>query len=1015
MNNTVSSVRRVVKSQRRLPESVIVLLRHAALMGVSGAALSVSTVAYAQSSPAATPDQTAPVADTAPAPAADAAANTPDKEIVVTGTRLGSKANAPTPVQVLDKSALAATASPNVFDAVKLLPALSGSRGSTVGNSSTSSGDNGLSTLATRGLASIRTLTLVNGQRVTPANINGVVDVSLLPQLLIERVDVVTGGASASYGSDAVGGVVNFILNDKFTGFSANVQGGITNYNDDRNILAQAAWGTTAANGRLHFVVSGEYYNNDGVPARNPGMNGGPNGRSGYPLAQVVTRTIAQTPAGQPENLLYLNTQVNNYSGYGLITAGPLAGTAFGPNGTPFPFQFGTNCIGSFCNGGDNSSNLLFTANYDSKLRRATGYGRLGFDVAPDVEVFGSVSYADVKAATQTVAGAAQAGNLTIQCDNAFLPQSIKSACASNNITNFKYGVANLIFPDNLVVNTGRKQLRLTAGINAKSVSIFGTPWKINAEFEHGETRVNIDLDNVFLTPRYLAAIDAIQLPGGQIVCRSTAARAAGCVPLNIIGLNPINPSAQAYVMPGAGPRSRSTIKQDVLNFAMSGAPFRNWAGDVSIAFGAEYRRQSYSTVADAYGAGTATGSTFGSAYSADPILLAGGNNWFNGNFSGGKGSYSVWETFGELGLPIFNGPAVGKFDFNAAVRYTHYSTAGGVVTWKVGGVWDTPLKGLRLRGNISRDIRAPNLSELSPPPIALSSTVTNRIALPGVAAGASVAVNASIIGNPNLKPEKSTNFEIGGVYRPAFLQGLTLTVDYYHIKIKDAVQTLTAVQTVDLCQISGNAQACSQIKLTGAIGTPDAPFVIRKPLNLASILTDGIDFSANYQVDLGGDVKLSLAADATRILRFDQNLGIPNVAIIHAAGSNSNLGGGFTNGDIGVAPKWKGLFRQTIGTDRFSFSLIERFVSKGFINPSWIQCSAGSCPVPTLQNPTINNNTIPGAVYFDIGGKYEIFKGVETYFKVDNITNRAPPAYGHPSLYDYLGRVYRAGVRVSF
>jgi iron complex outermembrane receptor protein len=989
-----------------------IMLRRAALVGVSGAALSLSTMVFAQSAAPPTANSAPPAAD-AVAPATPAATTEPNTatsgDIVVTGTRLGSGFSAPTPVQVLDAAALQTTAAPNVFDAVKDLPALSGSRGSTVGNASTSSGDNGLSTLALRGLGSIRTLTLVNGERVTPANINGVVDVSLIPQLLIERVDVVTGGASASYGSDAVGGVVNFILNDKFTGFKANVEGGITNYGDDRNGLVQAAYGKSLMNDRLHLVVSGEYYDNSGVPARSAGDNGGPNGRDGYPLAQVVTRTIAATPAGQPEYFLYKNAQVNNYSSYGLITAGPLAGTAFGPNGTTHPFQLGTGCIGSYCNGGDNSANVLNTGNYDTEIRRATAYGRVGFDVTSKVQVFASLSYADVKASTQTAAGAPEAGNLTIQCDNAFLPQSVKTACAANNITNFKYGVSNLILPGNLTVDTHRQQLRITAGIDAKAVSIFGKSWNIKAGFEHGETKVGIDLQNVFLTPRYLAAIDAVQLGNGQIVCRSAAAQAAGCVPLNVIGQNAVNPAALAYVEPGQGPQSRSTIKQDVAHFAMNGSPFHNWAGDVSVAFGAEYRKQSYNTVADPYGNGVSASSPNTAAYPADPLLLTGGNNWFNGNFSSGSGSYNVWETFGELGIPIFNGPAVGKFDFDAAIRYTHYSTAGGAVTWKLGGVWDTPISGFRLRGNVSRDIRAPNLSELSPPPIALSSTVTNRIT------GASVAVNASIIGNPALIPEKSQNFELGGVYRPDWLRGLNASVDYYHIKIKDAVQTLTAVQTVDLCQISGNAIACSQISLNGTIGTANAPYVIRKPLNLALIDTDGIDFSLNYRIALGHDTSLSFAAEATRILNFDENLGIPNVAIIHAAGSNSNLGAGFTNGDIGIAPKWKGLLSQNLARGRLSLTVIERLVSKGYINPSWIQCAPGTCPVATIQNPTIDNNTIPGAIYVDVGGKYDIVDGISAYFKVDNLANKSPPAYGSPSLYDYLGRVYRVGVRVNF
>jgi outer membrane receptor protein involved in Fe transport len=149
-------------------------------------------------------------------------------------------------------------------------------------------------------------------------------------------------------------------------------------------------------------------------------------------------------------------------------------------------------------------------------------------------------------------------------------------------------------------------------------------------------------------------------------------------------------------------------------------------------------------------------------------------------------------------------------------------------------------------------------------------------------------------------------------------------------------------------------------------------------------------------------------------VLSFESDAGIPGQPILRAAGNNSNLGGGYNNGDFGVTPSWKGLFTESWNGESLSLSLTERWVGAGFINPEWIECQAPNCPLPTLQNPTIDSNRLPGAIYLDIGGKYQATKDVELYFKVDNLLDKNPPPYGNSSVYDWFGRIYRAGVRVT-
>ncbi len=221
---------------------------------------------------------------------------------------------------------------------------MQGSTGATTGTFSTSSGQQGLSSFSLRGLGTIRTLTLLDGQRVVPANVTGVPDISLFPQLLVQRVDVVTGGASASYGSDAVGGVVNFITDKRFEGFKANVSAGVTTYGDNEQFLLQVAGGKAFLNDRLHVQISGEYDDEEGVPAGGFGEDA-PGDRDWYTTATLVNRGV--TNDGSPQYLYREHAQAYQYTKYGLISAGPLQGTAFDKNGNPFQFQYGSNGVPS--------------------------------------------------------------------------------------------------------------------------------------------------------------------------------------------------------------------------------------------------------------------------------------------------------------------------------------------------------------------------------------------------------------------------------------------------------------------------------------------------------------------------------------------------------------------------------------------------------------------------------------------------------------------------------------------
>lgn len=921
-------------------------------------------------------------------------------DIIVTGSRItASGFNAPTPTTVVSAEQLQQTAQPNLFDSIAQLPALQGSVGTANSrqNGGTSFGNNGLSALNLRGLGSIRTLTLLDGQRVVPAYITGIADVSQFPQLLIKRVDVVTGGASASWGSDAVAGVVNFVTDKTFKGFKANLQGGTSTYGDDKSVLAQAAAGWGLFDDKLHIEVAGEFFRNTGVAG---GEVGGAmhDGRPDAYRSGTTSYALGAQPAGSPQFYAYpYNAQTTTLGGVGLITAGPLSGTAFDASGNPYAFQYGTGCVSGTCVGGQ-QDNYITTNTIDNPINRVVGYGRIGYELAPTVDLYATVNVSEVRTSNTPIAYPRKPGNLTIQCSNAFLSATtIPASCTARGITSFSYGTANANMPGKETIYSVRRQYRFVVGTEG-SFKLGSMPVKFDAYYQHGTNNAHVDIRNMTLNAHYNAAIAAVRDTSGNIVCSSATARALGCIPINIFSGAPVSSAAFAWLTGPYGPYQYSTFKEDAASVAFNATPFRNWAGDVSVALGAEWRNEYYNTISDPYGNGITAETPNTEAYPADALLAAGGNNWFAGNYHNGSGSFNVREAFLEIGFPLLNSTQLGKIDLSLSGRTAQYSTAGNANTWKVGATWDTPLSGLKLRGVVSRDLRAPNLSELFAAPQTANQPVINR------ATGGTVQVVSMTLGNPALKPEIAKTVELGAVYRPDFIPGLSLSFDYYDIRLSQAISTLTNQQVIDLCY-NGNTAYCANVKFTGTLGTSDYPYVMSRPFNLASLNTRGFDIEAAYRRDLGKAGKVTLRALATHSISMTSDTGIAGQQIAQLAGNNTDNGNG--------VPKWKILLSQNWEIGAASLTLTERIISAGNIDPNAITCTA-NCPASTVQNPTYNFNSIPGAAYFDIGGNYKLGKQAQVYFKVDNLLNHRAPPFGGSVLYDPIGRMFRLGVRVS-
>jgi outer membrane cobalamin receptor len=1062
---------------------------------------------------AALPSSTAVLALMLVAPGAASAQQAAEgvESVVVSSSRIQSAGfDAPTPTTVISAQDLEKQANTNVFTTITQLPSLMGSTGTTVGNGGSSNGVNGLSTLNLRGIGTNRNLILIDGERVVPSSSIGVSDISQFPQMLIQRVDVVTGGASASWGSDAVSGVVNFIIDRKFEGFKANINGGISNYADDPQAQVQFAAGTGFMGGKAHVEVSGEFTSEAGVTSmvgpRHWWQN--PQQLQQYTTAQCQPNGC---PGGSPQWINVNNGKFAQFSYGGLITRGPLQGTQFGAGGVPSQFDYGygfdgspatparnaTNTIngcssGGYCVGGDTSGNQTGYGAMVARLVRGNVFGRLSYDITPDIEVYGTVMYSEVVTWDKPTANFFKSDNLQIGCDNAFLPASIAQACAANatgvagaagaglyaptaaqiaggpgagmSAGSFTYGALNSGLTS--VENYNNRTLRRYV-IGADGVyNLFNTDWSFKAYAQHGETDYHNVLENILITPYYNAAIDAVTvtnanqasfsgIPVGTVVCRSAAARSVGCQPLNIIGtgvasnaartfVQGLNPDGSSSGSAGRDPWQIVNQRQEVFDFSFSGEPLENWAGKVAVASGFTYREEALNTVTDCASQGNCANQTFdGHTYGAagNPLLAPSFNggaplspNWYAGNFQPARGNFHEMEVFLETNVPIFDTAEFGKFNASLAGRYTNYTTSGDVETWKVGFTWDTPLDGLRVRGLQSRDVRAPNLAELYAGARVNNGSVTDRFNLNGGAANQSISpLPNPITANPDLKPEKGQTTELGLVWSPSYVPGLNLSATYYRVGVKGIITQLSQQQNMDLC-FNGNAIQCAFISSNGvpwaSNGVINQAAVLTRPtsqvtpnINIAAVTTDGIDYEASYRfaVDdavnwgLGGDVTLRLLA--TNVMKYIQDPGFTGGVPSELAGANGN--------STYSTPHWKIFFNQGYDTDTWGLFVNERWFSEGVINRNWFQC-ASACPAPVDSNhPTVNSNYMPGELYFDIGGHYDLSAHSSLYFKIDNLTNQNPGnanSYGpanqgpnnNPSLYDVLGRYYHIGIRIT-
>lgn len=920
--------------------------------------------------------------------------------ITVTGSRIVRNGyDAPTPVTVIGLADIQAAAPANVADFVNQIPSVAGSVMPSNTQRNLSGGAGGINTINLRSLGTTRTLVLLDGHRSVGSLATGTVDVNTIPQGLVKSVEVVTGGASSVYGSDAVAGVVNFILDRDYTGLKGEFAYGETTYGDDVSYRATLTGGMEFAEGRGHALLSGNYVERGGVFGAGPRewQNRG---------VHLIQNPRYVSGNGQPEYMVAYQSGLNTTTGGGIITSGPLRGTYFGQGGTVNRYDYGPNRLNNlpWTVGGDwQLSQQYYATAIQPEEKLTSVFGRFSFDVLDNFQLYTELSY---NRSRQHSWGGyhTDKANVSILGDNAFIPASVR---AQLNGAGFTLGTWNQDIPTR-ESNYDREVERYLVGFEG-SFDFLSMDWKWDGYYQRGVMNAKEALVSANRVKLGFAQ-DAVRDASGAIVCRvtrdgSTNPLAAGCVPFNRMGIGVNSQAAVDYIM--GTPYGDRRLQQDVASLNFSTNVDNPWLKPVGLAVGVESRKEKISGYV--------------------PPEYASG--WYSGNFVATFGQYTVTEAYLEalVSLPW-------TFEFNGAARYTSYSESGDVVTWKA-GLSFAPIEDLRFRVTRSRDIRAPNLSEL----FQGGARNTNSIGDPWQN-NVAVRYTQTVTGNLALEPEKADTWGLGVIYRPSFVPGLGLSVDYYDIKINGAIGTLGPQDIVDRC-FTGNTELCTRLQAiigtgqnarTIAYGTngftntagpgPGVSeyLIANSPYNFLSNRARGIDFELSYGFDLA-DIAASLGGKAsfrgiaTRYLEASESNGVQ--APTDTVGENAGSG----------PPKWT--YRLTLGyaLEPFSMQVIGRGISAGVYNNNWVEC-ASACPASNTINRTIADNHIDGAFYVDTYFAYDVPIGrvkSQLYLRIANLFNRDPAPVGkgpsdtsnvdlgiNQTFYDFLGRSFRIGVR---
>ncbi|HEX6073174.1 MAG TPA: TonB-dependent receptor [Sphingomicrobium sp.] len=988
----------------------------------------------------------APVAQVAPAPEPASS-----EQIVVTGSRIVSpNIVSLAPVQVVGEQDIDRAAAINVQEVLLENPAFGTPALSTTNSAFLTSGA-GTATVDLRDFGSNRTLVLINNRRVV-GGIGGspIVDLNTIPTQFIERVDILTGGASSLYGSDAVAGVVNFIYKRNFEGLLMEGQYGITQRGDYPRYQVSATAGANVADGRGNVMIHLGYSDDKGLLSRDrrntriDGVN-----RFAYVTGDPADYTTSQEPffsSFTPQGRFF-------------TTGGQFT---FDRNGVLQPC-FSTN--GTSCGGAPNGFNRQFFRTLSTPVKRWLFAERSHFDITDNITFITEATYAKTSAKTEiepvpldvanifinTAAAPIQSrvqtgpGTFTI-VDNPLVPTAIFNAATDTDGD----GLRDIGFSRRLLefgtrhYTADRDFFRIVAGLEGK---LFNDRWHWDLTYNFGRTEeqqiangdVNIqNFQNAFAavteSPLVIDPITLLPTGGtgdlngngfiGDIVCADAEARAEGCVPISIFGAGAASAAAVNYVK--AETNHSFKVTQQVVNANLSGSLIDLPAGPLGLAVGAEYRREQSDENWDALtNAGLVTGNALPDT----------------------SGKFDVKEAYAEVNVPLLKDMAFAKqLNLRAAGRISDYSTVGSVTTWNIGGDY-SPIDDIRFRATYAKAVRAPNIGELFTGPSQTfptglqdpcldtgptgdpagqpAGTGANCRADPGVAANITQfgtfqldqpdiqGISGFTSGNPNLGPEKSKSLTAGVVINPKSidaLRNLVVSVDYFRIKLTDAISFFSRQTILNQCYQDGNAAFCDFIVRRPAASGSNRPgsieFINVGGVNASKQDVSGIDTVVQYRTGLDslmGGLTMNARISWTHYLKG---------SLIELPGESPNR----TVGEIGTA-RDKANGTIAFNTRKWALSFTGTYIGKSYEDDLFLEAF-------DLNDKAIS---VPAQFYLDTQASFTPTKNYEFFVGVDNLLDNSAPnvLQGSPfnntgadtaaSVYDVFGRRFYAGARLKF
>jgi iron complex outermembrane recepter protein len=962
------------------------------------------------------------------------------EEVTVTGSRITRDGmNTPTPVTAISAEDMQMMAPGQFIDSLDYLPPFFMNDAPDTAASKSQSA--GAANVNLRGLGAQRTLVLLDGRRVVPSNRLGAVDINLFPEAMVERVEVVTGGASAVYGTDAVAGIVNFILKDDFEGFDIHTQAGVTDRDDGEHREVSVAYGTSIGE-RGRLVVSGEMYDAHKIETLE--------GRDWFQSWGLI-----QNPGPGPRDLVRPDVVSYTYTAGGLINstvAGAVAGAdrvataihryEFLPDGTARPFvpggligaspatgprvatpggSYGTHQVSNGGSGWDavvDRGGSLVPA-----TERGSLFAHYDFDLSDTTTLYaqflaGNNEVNSVGTLPLGIAGWAG----TIYSGNPYLPADIQQLMTANNIQSFaleRYHTTADLAHDRFITDNDTRSL--TFGGDAELTDGVFDGWRLGGYMQLGKNDNQITQVDFIRTDRLPEAMDAVRHPTtNEIVCRAALfdpVNYGDCVPINLLGVGRASQAAIDYVLTGDQYILAET-DQKVVEFTMEGDIGDGWgAGPISLAFGGGWREESIDQrlgpddiiartmpLNDANVACTLNTVNLltppagcrgvrgvPSQFSAVPAEI-----FIFTNVQPIAGEYSVSEVFAETLLPLVSGvTAVEQLDLSLATRYADYEGSGGIWAWKVGLDWQIH-DAVRLRATSSRDIRAATLSERFDRQ-GVGSAVNDP-----VFAGLNYTTTQIIGGNPSLNPEEADTLAFGVVWQPNFLDGFSMSADYYEIDIAGALAQVGVQVIVDQC-FQGIAERCSKVTrdpVTNRVTIVDNAFV-----NQDSARVVGTDLEMGYTHQLSGGGTLSARLLATWL--NENSTTVLNAPKRDVAGETGD----------GSLPEFKSTTYLRYAKGAFSLFAQERFIG------------SGSLDFDDVEGVTIDDNSVDSRYYTDVGltwGPERASVDWELFFNVQNLFDRDPPPAAsfaqfsgtritNDRLFDFYGRRYVIGVDLKF